>query len=391
MRKNLVSLIVTSALIFGSMPIIVSAHEGNMNLNGANISNSAENAKEGIHLNLNGTDVADSAALNLNGSIYVSVHTFANYYSAKVDWNESTKVLKLNGKEVSNTYGEPRLTNTLTAPIRAISEAVGEDHFAIGWEPKSSTVNVAILPKGTIKLTPPIPQMGEHWANPKDMPLGPIYGVYNGKLVFFEYMPAKDLDKTIHDVPGNLVPLPTKIDHFDIDWNPKGHEGYEVPHYDMHLYFISREEQDRMGVRMVNLTNSKGDSVGHAVLVDTPAGLSLEANVLGLTPGKHGFHIHQFSITGNDFKTAGSHFNPEGKKHGQNNPDGAHLGDLPNLEVKADGKGELKIMLKGITLEPGKSNSLLGKSLVIHAAEDDGKTDPSGNSGDRIAGGNIVE
>jgi Cu/Zn superoxide dismutase len=148
---------------------------------------------------------------------------------------------------------------------------------------------------------------------------------------------------------------------------------------------------DSVGFRQVELTNSKGASVGHATLKDTSDGVSLEVNVTGLTPGKHGFHIHQNSIVGNDFNTAGGHFNPENKQHGLSNPAGAHLGDMQNLEAQADGTGTLKTILKGVTLEPGKNNSLIGKSLMIHAAEDDGKTDPSGNSGDRIAGGNITQ
>jgi hypothetical protein len=199
-----------------------------------------------VHLNLNGSAVTDSAAhIADNGSAYVTVDTFAKYYGAKVEWDATSNVLKLNDTVVSNTYGDADAKSG-TASIRALTSAIGGSHSAIGWEADTTTVNVAILPAGTIQLSAAVPQMGEHWANPKDMPLGPIYGVYNGKLVFFEYMPAKALDKTVHDVPGNLVPIPSKIDHFDIDWNPQGHEGYEVPHYDMHMYFITRDEQNKI-------------------------------------------------------------------------------------------------------------------------------------------------
>jgi hypothetical protein len=199
-----------------------------------------------VQLNLNGSNVKDSAAhITDNGSAYVTVDTFAKYYGAKIEWDAKSNVLKLNDTVVSNTYGNADAKSG-TASIRAMTNVLGGNHSEIGWDADSSTVNVAILPAGTIMLSPVVPQMGEHWANPKDMPMGPIYGVYNGKLVFFEYMPAKALDKTVHDVPGNLVPIPSKIDHFDIDWNPQGHEGYEVPHYDMHLFFISREEQNKI-------------------------------------------------------------------------------------------------------------------------------------------------
>ncbi|SEB79978.1 hypothetical protein [Paenibacillus sp. GP183] len=203
-------------------------------------------AATSVQLNLNGSTVNDSAAyIADNGSAFATVDTFAKYYGAKVDWDAKSNVLKLNDTVVSDTYGNADAKSG-TASIRAMTNALGGNHSAIGWDANSSTINVAILPAGTIQLSPVVPQMGEHWANPKDMPMGPIYGVYNGKLVFFEYMPAKALDKTVHDVPGNLVPIPSKIDHFDIDWNPQGHDGYEVPHYDMHLYFITRDEQNKI-------------------------------------------------------------------------------------------------------------------------------------------------
>jgi hypothetical protein len=75
-------------------------------------------------------------------------------------------------------------------------------------------------------------------------------------------MPAKNLDKSVHDVPGNLVPIPAKIDHFDIDWNPQGREGYGEPHYDMHLYFISREEQNKI-MPSGEMPEMKGEHGGH--------------------------------------------------------------------------------------------------------------------------------
>ena len=90
--------------------------------------------------------------------------------------------------------------------------------------------------------------MGEHWANPQagDLPTGPIYGVYNGKLVFLEYMVAQeDFVKGINhaNVSGMKgVPSPAVV-QMDIEFQPHGHEGFEVPHYDIHAYFITEEEQ----------------------------------------------------------------------------------------------------------------------------------------------------
>ncbi len=142
---------------------------------------------------------------------------------------------------------------------------------------------------------------------------------------------------------------------------------------------------------LVTIRDQKGNALGTALLSQTADGVKLSVDVKGLKPGKHGFHIHAQSIKGNDFKSAGGHFNPEGKKHGHHNPQGAHAGDLGNLEVSADGSVKSEMIVKGVTLEQGKPNSILGKSLVIHAGEDDEKTDPAGNSGDRIAGGNIPQ
>jgi hypothetical protein len=212
-------------------------------------------AATSVNLNLNGSSVNDSGAyIASNGNAYVTVDTFAKYYGATAEWDETSNTLKLNGAPVANTYGDAD-AKTGKAPIRAMVNAIGGNHSAVGWEADTNTVNIAILPEGTVQISTVVPQMGEHWANPKDLPLGPIYGIYNGKLVFFEYMPAKDLDKNVHDVTGNLVPIPAIIDHFDIDWNPKGHEGYEVPHYDMHLYFISREEQNKI-MPVANMDNN---------------------------------------------------------------------------------------------------------------------------------------
>jgi len=141
----------------------------------------------------------------------------------------------------------------------------------------------------------------------------------------------------------------------------------------------------------IALKNASGASIGHAVLSQTDHGVNVHVEVSQLTPGKHGFHLHEKPIAGNDFKTAGGHFNPMIKQHGHDNPEGHHMGDLPNLDVKQDGTATADFVLEGITLEKGKDHSVWGKSLVVHAQADDFKTDPSGNSGDRIAGGSIVE
>jgi len=92
------------------------------------------------------------------------------------------------------------------------------------------------------------------------------------------------------------------------------------------------------------------------------------------------------------FAAAGEHYNPLGKQHGLDNPNGPHAGDLPNLVVNKDGSGKLITTTDRVTLTPGQTSLFNGNgtSLIIHAKPDDQKTDPAGNSGDRIACGVIT-
>lgn len=153
-------------------------------------------------------------------------------------------------------------------------------------------------------------------------------------------------------------------------------------------------EQQQTITATAQLQNADGDQVGTATLTEGEDGVEIRLEAKDLKPGKHGFHIHETgTCEAPDFKSAGGHFNPEDKAHGVDNPQGSHVGDLPNLEIGSDGKGELTATAKGATLEEGK-NSLLkegGTALVIHAEPDDMKTDPAGDAGDRVACGVIQE
>jgi hypothetical protein len=95
------------------------------------------------------------------------------------------------------------------------------------------------LPDGVIQLSPCVRTMGEHWANPKNLPFGPIYGVYDGKVIFSEVMIDQKLFAQGKGWRDIVKPLPGHaIDHVDIAFNPHGHEGYPVPHYDVHAYYV---------------------------------------------------------------------------------------------------------------------------------------------------------
>jgi Cu-Zn family superoxide dismutase len=137
------------------------------------------------------------------------------------------------------------------------------------------------------------------------------------------------------------------------------------------------------------LKGADGATKGKAWIAGSDGHWELKVEVEGLAAGTHGIHLHTVgACDAPDFTTAGGHLNPQGKQHGSDNPQGAHLGDLPNLTVGADGKGMLSIHLPGTTatLAPALFDAD-GAAVVVHAAADDYRTDPSGNSGARIACG----
>jgi superoxide dismutase, Cu-Zn family len=109
----------------------------------------------------------------------------------------------------------------------------------------------------------------------------------------------------------------------------------------------------------------------------------------GLPPGAHGIHVHAVGrCEAPEFTTAGPHWNPTDRKHGRDNPDGAHHGDLPNIQIGADGRGSLNFVIPSASFAQLFDSD--GAALVVHATADDYRTDPSGNSGGRIACGVIT-
>jgi superoxide dismutase, Cu-Zn family len=152
--------------------------------------------------------------------------------------------------------------------------------------------------------------------------------------------------------------------------------------------------QAKAPMAKAELHNSQGQLVGVATLTEGINGVTIVAHVQNLPPGYHGFHIHQTGkCEAPDFKSAGEHFNPQKAEHGLADPKGPHAGDLPNLLVAPDGVGTIVTQAPMVSLKEGK-NSLFhssGTALVVHSEPDDHVTNPSGESGDRLACGVIAK
>lgn len=142
-------------------------------------------------------------------------------------------------------------------------------------------------------------------------------------------------------------------------------------------------------VGSASITDRDGNSVGTARLYSLAGEVTISVSLEGVPAGTHGVHLH---MTGDcsaaDFTSAGGHLNPGGMQHGTQNPRGAHLGDLPNTQVSADGTGTMSTILRGT------SETVLaqifdadGTALVVHAGADDYRSDPAGDAGNRIACG----
>jgi Cu-Zn family superoxide dismutase len=146
-------------------------------------------------------------------------------------------------------------------------------------------------------------------------------------------------------------------------------------------------------VAWAELKNVRGESVGSAVFREEDGRVRIVVQVSGLTPGRHGIHVHAVGrCEPPAFQSAGDHVNPHGKKHGLDNSDGPHAGDLPNLDADASGRAEYVAVTDRLTLSPGPTSifDADGSAVVVHAVADDQRTDPSGNSGDRVLCGQLV-
>lgn len=146
----------------------------------------------------------------------------------------------------------------------------------------------------------------------------------------------------------------------------------------------------RSPTAVANLGPTKDSSVtGTVHFTQRGDVVQVEAQIKGLTPGLHGFHVHERgNCTAPDASSAGGHFNPDGSAHGGAESGARHAGDLGNLEADAGGTAVYRVEVRGITLDAGE-RSIIGRAVIVHEKADDLSTQPAGNAGARLACGLI--
>ena len=156
---------------------------------------------------------------------------------------------------------------------------------------------------------------------------------------------------------------------------------------------LAADDAGKQAVATIHGAGDNRDKIhGKATFTQEGHGTKIVVDVDGLTPGKHGIHIHEKpDLSDAKLMKSGGHYNPDDADHKHAGPEDAkrHAGDLGNIEVDEQGHGHLELTDDDLSVD-GPKNSVVGHSLIIHAKEDDLKSQPAGNAGDRIAGGVIV-
>lgn len=138
------------------------------------------------------------------------------------------------------------------------------------------------------------------------------------------------------------------------------------------------------------LKPAKGYNIkGKVVFTQVTGGIKVYVDLSNVPPGKHGFHIHELAVCQGDFESAGGHFAPLGNKHGSPEDEEHHAGDLGNLTANKDGRISHSFISDSISFEG--PTSIINRSVILHSGTDDFKTQPTGDSGKRIACGIIKE
>ena len=151
------------------------------------------------------------------------------------------------------------------------------------------------------------------------------------------------------------------------------------------------EEKSSAPLKAIAVLHPTGSNKvsGTVTFTEVADGVQVNAEIIGLTPGNHGFHVHEFGdCSAADASSAGAHFNPTNKPHAGPDAVERHVGDMGNVEADASGKAKLEYLDHQISLT-NDQQSVIGRSVVVHAKADDLKSQPAGDSGARIACGVI--
>lgn len=182
-----------------------------------------------------------------NGHVYAPAKAVAEALGVEWSYDAAANRVTMGGKPIAYNWEPAPHTHendVLFVPVRAVADALG---YGVSWNEAAQLVLMQLRPEGmpadAIPISPVVPGMGEHWANPRNLPVGPIYGVYKGKVVFLEYMLSQE-DLKAGKSWTNLAADPSlpPVHHVEVEFVPNGHEGYEIPHYDVHLYLVPHEE-----------------------------------------------------------------------------------------------------------------------------------------------------
>ena len=180
--------------------------------------------------------------------------------------------------------------------------------YSSAWGVVFASDSAQDLPSGTVQLTPAIPGMGEHWANDADMPLGPIYLVYQGEVIGIEFMYSQDMlgevtiptpegEEIFHEL-ANLA-VNHRVDHFDVAFLDHGHEGFEAAHWDIHAYYVSHAEHlaippaPEPAVKEITINAKKFEYEPNTITVNLGDIVRLKITAEDIA---HGFALPEFGI-----------------------------------------------------------------------------------------------
>ncbi len=135
--------------------------------------------------------------------------------------------------------------------------------------------------------------------------------------------------------------------------------------------------------QLIPTTKTQSTVKGTVTFTKTSSGVHVHGEITGLTPGEHGFHVHEFGVWNEDGTASGGHFNPTGAPHSSHSSEKRHVGDMGN--IKADENGKATVDLDDDQMSFEGPTSIIGRGLVVHAKADDLKSQPSGDAGGRLA------